>query len=247
MEKRYVTLLFLVFSAVCSSAQGPLTVNTKTLKDSTKPPVYIEFVKSGKCTKDTSNFNFGELCTSKREDARTFEAAWLRLVNNTFWSVGITVEKGATEKNASSIVIPSTEFIDDDGEKAWFGKMLAINGTEMDVVYKSESETGCDFSKATPKGKRCFRREANVPVIPLPGLSTDLFVAPGESIIFPIDRAHVKEYVNLYVLYNFSWEYRGKSFNHLPHYDSQHRAYFGYFDLNKAMTAERGKRSVAFH
>ncbi|MGH9820550.1 MAG: hypothetical protein ACRD43_10310, partial [Pyrinomonadaceae bacterium] len=189
--------MFISVAAATSLFAQPVPgTKTGVLIDPKKAPVYIEFVRSGKCYKDLSNFNFGNLCNSKEQEAKSFDAVWLRLVNNTHWSIGITVEKGATEKNATSIVIPSTEFIDDDGQKAWLGKMIANNGSEMDVVYKSESETGCDFSKEAPKGERCFRRETDVPAIPLPGLSTDLFIAPGTSIIFPIDRAHVKEYVN---------------------------------------------------
>jgi hypothetical protein len=244
--RRFFYLFFVIFSAsYASAAQSPSSAANSALKDSTKPPVYLEFVRSGKCTKDPSNFNFGSLCASKREDAVTFDAAWLRLVNNTRWSIGVTVEKAATERNATSVVIPSTEFTDDDGQKAWFGELVASNGAEMDVVYKSESETGCDFSKKAPKGQRCFRRETIPSKIPLPALSSDLFISPGQSIVFPINRAHVKEYVNLYVLYNFSWEYSGKQFSHFPNYDSQHRAYFGWFDLEKGILAESEKRRAA--
>lgn len=247
MRTLWLYLLLLALSMVLPvGAQDASPAKNTLLKDPTKPPVYMEFVRSGKCTKDLSNFNSGNLCTSKREDARTFGAAWLRLVNNTIWSIGITVEKAATERNSTSVVIPSTEFTDDDGQKAWYGKMVANNGAEMDVVYKSESETGCDFSKKAPKGKRCFRRETVVPVIPLPAISTDLFVAAGESIVFPIDRTYVKEYVDLYVLYNFSWEFGGKSFNHFPHFYSQHRAYLGWFELDKALSKEQeAKKPVA--
>jgi len=246
MGLRWFYPFLVIFAAVANStAQSSASARSTILRDATKPPVYIEFVRSGKCTKDLSNFNFGDLCASKREDAVTFDAAWLRLVNNTSWSIGVTVEKAATERNATSVVIPSTEFMDDDGQKAWFGKLVATNGAEMDVVYKSESETGCDFSKEAPKGQRCFRRESIPPEIPLPALSSDLFIAPGKSIAFPINRAHVKHYVNLYVLYNFSWEYSGKLFSHFPDYDSQHRAYFGWFDLEKGIRAESEKRRAA--
>jgi len=218
----------------------------RALVDPTKSPVYIEFIRTGKCKKDSSNFNAGILCNSKSRFSRTFDVAWLRLVNNTRWSVGLTVDKAATEINASSVVIDSTTFIDDDGEKAAYGKMLANNGSEMDVVYKSEVETGCDFSKPKPKGQSCFWIKATAPNIPLPSISSDVFVAQGESIMFPIDRAHVKEYVNLYVLYNFSWEFSGKHFSHFPHYHSQHRAYFGWFALEKGIAKEaEGKKPIA--
>ncbi len=239
------TSTYIVLLSIGAFSQSNGETNISKLIDASKPPVYIEFVKTGKCKRGWSNFNFGDLCSSKELGAKTYDAAWLRLVNNTRWSVGVTVDKGATERNSSPVVIDSTTFVDDDGETKAIGKMVADNGAEMDVVYKSEVETGCDFSKPKPKGQSCFRIRAVAPAIPLPPISSDLFVAPGQSIIFPIDRSHVIEYVNLYVLYNFSWEYSGKYFSHFPHYDSQHRAYFGWFDLEKGLKAEREKRTLA--
>jgi hypothetical protein len=238
-------LTIVVLFQIAAFSQVATKTTGETLINRAKPPVYVEFVRTGKCTKDTSNFNFGDLCNSKRETARTFAAAWLRLVNNTRWSVGVTVDKAATERNSSPAVIDSTSFFDDDGETKAIGKMVANNGAEMDVVYKSEVETGCDFSKPSPKGQSCFRIHVTAPTIPLPSISSDLFVAPGRSIVFPVDRTHVKKYVNLYVLYNFSWEYSGKYFSHFPRYDSQHRAYFGWFDLEKGIKAEREKFTIA--
>jgi hypothetical protein len=233
-------LLLLLHTPVLS--QNAETVKRGALLDSGKAPVYLEFVRSGTCRKDVSNFNFGDLCNSKDVTARAYKAAWLRLSNNTQWTIGITVEQAATGKNASPVVIDSTTFIDEDGEKAAIGTMIAKDRAEMDVVYKNESETGCDFHKKAPKGQVCFRRETNPPNIPLPALSAKLFVAPGQSIVFPVDLTHVKEYVNLYVLYNFSWEYAGKaqSFSLIsPAYDTQHRAYFGWFDLKRGLEAEK--------
>lgn len=228
------------------SAQTAGESPSGNLLDRSKPPVFIEFVRTAVCTKGGGNFNHGGLCNSKGEFVTTTDIAWLKLVNNTRWAVGLTVDKGATNNNATPVVIPSTEFTDDDGEKAWIGKMLADKGAEMDVVYKSEVETGCDFSMPKPKGKSCYMIEAVAPKIPLPSISSDVFVAPGEFILFPLDRTHIKKYVNIYVLYNFSWEYSGKYFRPYPHYDSQHRAYFGWFDLEKGIAKEKeAKKPVA--
>ena len=229
-------------------AQDSPNASSKVLLDPNKAPVYLEFVRSGTCKKDFSMLNSGDLCSSKQAGLRSFDAVWLRLVNNTRWSVGLRVEKGATEENAFPVVIDSTAFTGNDGEKLAIGKMVAKDGAEMDVVYKSESETGCDFHKKAPKGQICFRRETVPPQIPLPGMSTDLFVAPGQSIVFPVDLAHVKEYVNLYVLYNFSWEYSSKPHSHSlvsPAYDTQHRAYFGWFDIQKGLGTEKDRRKAS--
>jgi len=235
-------MVIFTLTTITLFAQKTIGSEQGVILDSAKAPVYIEFVRTGRCTKDLSNFNFGDLCASKNEDASTFDAAWLRLVNNTRWAIGVDVAKGATEVNSTPVVIESTEFTDRDGSKAAYGKMLANDGAEMDVVYKSESETGCDFKKKASKGQRCFRRETTPPEIPLPAMSTDLFIAPGKSIIFPVNLSHIKEYVNVYVLYNFSWEYSGKSYSHLPAYDMQHRVYFGWFELGKAIAAEKEKK-----
>lgn len=241
-----VFILLLTLSSASVIGQSNSNKSSGILVDGSKAPVYVEFVRTDVCKRDTSNFNFGNLCNSKDRNASVFDVAWLRLVNNTRWSVGLTVEKAATENNATSIVIPSTEFTDDDGQKAWYGKMLAKDDSEMDVVYKSEIETGCDFSMPTPKGKSCYMIKVVAPKIPLPAISTDVFVAPGESVLFPLDLRHIRKYVNIYVLYNFSWEYAGKFFSHVPHYDSQHRAYFGWFDLEKGIAKEKeAKKPVA--
>src|SRR5690349_15007704 len=90
-----------------------------------RAPVYIQFIKTGKCKKNVSNFNHGNLCSSERSDVRSFDAAWLRLVNNTRWAIGVRIDKGATGENATPVTIDSTEFIDVDGQKAWIGKWVA--------------------------------------------------------------------------------------------------------------------------
>lgn len=207
---------------------------TAILLDGKKPAVYLEFVKTGKCTMESGNFNFGHLCNSKEKFATTFDAFWLRLVNNTRWAIGVTLDKGATEANSKSVTIDSTAFVD-DGETKFIGKALANNGAEMNVVYKSEAETGCDFHEKTPKGQPCFMINVTPPKIPLPPISSDLLIASSESVIFPVDFSHIKKYVNLYVLYNFEWEYSGQYFSPTPQYDLQHRTYFGWFDLEKGI------------
>lgn len=239
-----IVAVFCLFNAFAFS-QRVAEEGSEVLLDRTKPPVFIEFVRTGKCKKGSSNFNFGDLCNSKSEHTRTFDAAWLRLVNNSRWSIGVTLNQAATDANANSVVIESTTYTDENGERFAYVGSLAKSGAEMDVVYKSEAETGCDFNKRAPKGQSCYRIQVVAPQIPLPSLSSTLFVAPGQSIVFPINRDHVIKYVNLYVLYNFAWEYSGQHFSHFPHYDSQHRAFFGWFDLEKGIKTERERKTLA--
>ena len=239
-----ITFAVLLIGVFAAGAQNGAGGGNGVLINPKQPPVYLEFVKSGVCVRGGGNFNFGDLCTATEPNVRRYEAFWLRLVNNTKWSVGLTLDKGATAKNATPVVIDSTTFVTQDGTKAAYGTMLANRGAEMDVVYKSEAETGCDFSKPAPKGDVCFRINVVRPEIPLPALSSSVFVAPGQSVIFPVDRTHVIEYVNLYVLYNFSWEYSGEFYSAFPQYDSHHRAYFGWFALEKALKAEREKKTT---
>ncbi len=243
--RSFLALAIVFIFSIGVFGQSKVGVRDSILIDASKPPVYIEFVRTGKCKRGGGNFNFGDLCSSKEPTARTYDAAWLRLVNNSRWSVGVTVDKAATEVNSKLVTIDSTSYVGDDGITMAKGKPVANNGAEMDIVYNSEVETGCDFSKPKPKGESCFRIRATAPSIPLPPISSDLFVAPSQSIIFPIDRSHIVEYVNLYVLYNFSWEFSGKRFSRFPHYDSQHRAYFGWFDLEKGIKVESDKRILA--
>lgn len=236
-----VGLMLNLFVAT-SAAQSDGYKSADYLMERSKPPVYIEFVRTAVCKKGGGNFNYGNLCDSKEEFSVSIDVAWLRLVNNTRWAIGLTLDKGATSSNSTLAGIPSTEFTDKDGQKAGYAKMIANKGSEMDVVYKSEVETGCDFNMPKPKGKSCYMIDAVAPTIPLPPISSDVFVAPGESVLFPLDLSHIKKYVNIYVLYNFSWEYSGKYFRPSPHYDSQHRAYFGWFDLEKGIAKEKEAR-----
>ncbi len=235
------SLLLLALTQVFSQNKTLGETNKNNLIDESKPAVYLEFVKTGKCTKDYLNFNFGNLCQSKSEETYTFDAFWVRFVNNTRWTIGVTADKGATEANADVVLINSTASVSKIGEKTAIGKMLAKDSAEMDVVYKAESETGCDFGEDTPKGQVCKRRETSVPEIPLPPISSDLFVPSGQSIIFPVNREHIKKYIDLYVIFNFEWEYSGKFYSSTPHYDLQHRAYFSWFDLETGLKKEAKK------
>lgn len=238
--KSITILAFLLFTSVQTFSQSKAVndTNKTVLIDETKPAVYLEFVKTGKCTKDNLNFNFGNLCESKSKGTYTFDAFWIRLVNNTRWTIGVKVEKGATRANSNAVSVESTASVNEKGETEYVAKMLAKDGAEMDVVYKAESETGCDFGEEAPKGQICKRRETPLPYIPLPPISSSLFVLSGQAIIFPVNREHIKKYINLYVIYNFEWEYSGKYFQPTPHYDLQHRVYFGWFELETAIKSK---------
>jgi len=203
------------------------------LVDDKKPAVYLEFVKTGIC----NNGNYFTTisvspCEKKSDLDEQFEAVWVRFVNNTRWAIMLDVQKASVPPAINPMDLSNKRTVS-----------AAKDGAELDIIYDIESETGCDFHVEVPKGEPCKRRETTVPSYYRRGFSGNVFVPSNQSVIFAVNQAHLKKYLTTYVLYNYEWEISKSGQPSLPRYDSQHRIYFSWFDLETGLKKESDKRA----
>lgn len=201
------------------------------LVDQNKPAIYLEFVKTGVC----NNGNYFTVihvspCEEKSESDEQFEAVWIRFVNNTRWAVMVDVRKLAAPPVIYPIELSNKKTVS-----------AAKDGAEFDVIYDIESEKGCDFGVKTPIGEPCKRRETPVPDHVRLGVSGNVFIPSGQSIIFAVNWEHLRKYLKVYILYNYEWEISKSGIPSPPRYDSQHRVYFWWHDLETGMKNETKK------
>jgi hypothetical protein len=156
-----------------------------------------------------------------------FEAVWVRFVNNTRWAILLDVQKLAVSPVVEPMKLSDVLTV-----------TAAKDGSELDVIYDIEAETGCDFHEEAPIGQPCKRRETPVPAYYRRGVSSKVFVASGQSILYPINQLHLKKYMTTYIFFNYAWEMRGSSTSP-PRYEYQHRIYFSWFDLEIGLKSEK--------
>lgn len=226
MSKSLLFVTILLSAWITGSGQTK-TVETGVLIKSYKPAVYLEFVKTGVC----HNGNYvavidADPCEKKSELDQTFNAVWVRVVNNTRWSILLDVQKPTRRSMSYPIELPSKATV-----------TAAKDGAELDLIYDIETETGCDFGVEAPKGKPCARRETTVPDFNRRGMTSSEFVSSGQSIIYAINQDHLKKYLTTYVYFNFDWEVASAGMPP-PRFDVQHRLYFGWYDLELGLKKE---------
>lgn len=194
----------------------------------TKPTIYTEFIKMGECryTETFSVIRYNP-CESPRTDIiETFDAVWIRLVNNSKWAIQVDVKNLFVEP----VVMPVT--LADKRVKTG-----TADGAEVDVFYDVEAETGCDYSAEVPPGQPCKLRDAIAPKINRPGMLMSVFVLPGRSLVFAVRHEHLSKYLRVFVQYSYEWETAEKRTN----FDEpRHRVYFGWYALEQALR-ETGK------
>ncbi len=190
------------------------------LIDENKPAIYLEFVRTGVCHNGNyyTTISVGP-CEKKSNSDREFEAVWVRLVNNSRWAVSVSVQKSAPLAEYS-ITLPNKAVV-----------RAAKDKSEFDVIYDIESETGCDFHEEFTPGQPCKRRETPVPDYDRHFISSEIFIPSGHTILYAIDKSHLKKYLTTYVLYSFEWEIGKDGRLSTPRFDSQHRVYFSRYDL----------------
>lgn len=221
--KRFLSILtILVVSALVVFSQNSINAsNNSVLVDEKKTAVYLEFVKTGVC----NNGNYLTVirvspCEKKSETDQELQAVWVKLVNNTRWAISTDVQKLAIPPLIYPIELSNKQTV-----------TAAKDSAEFDVIYDVESETGCDFGIEAPKGQVCARRETPVPNYNRRGASSTIFIPSGQSIIYAINQEHLKKYLTTYIFYNYEWEISKSGQPSPPRYDSQHRLYFSWYDL----------------
>lgn len=225
----HVAALAIALAAVSCSVFGQTEKQTDTYKDVRIDPgkesVYLEFVKTGTCSNGNyyTSINVGP-CEKSSEFDRVYPAVWLRLVNNTRWAIGVSVKKDSPGvqghlRLSRDLVVTG-----------------AVDGAEFDVVYGVETETGCDFHKEAPKDQVCQRRETPVPKLPLPPISSYIFIPAGQSIVYAVERSNLLKYLKMFTLFTYQWEHTKSAFRSI--YMPQHRVYFTWYGLEKGLKKE---------
>jgi hypothetical protein len=228
LKALFTSLLFVAVLGCMAnvSAQRKRTPdNSRSVRlNERKPTIYLDFVRTGKCRyTPTSSVLAGDPCSSSRTDIiETFDAVWLRLVNNTRWAIQVHAKNLFIAPTADGFVLADRRVV------------TAVNdGREIDTIYGAEAETGCDFHEEAPPGKPCKLRDAVVPEIPLPGISSPIWIPSGRSAIFAVKREHLSKYLNVFVLYSYEWETDEKRRTNFE--EPKHRVYFGWFALETAL------------
>jgi hypothetical protein len=226
MLKIIISVTLMICGAFSVSAQrknaSPDTRKTVRI-DETKPTVYLEFVKIGTCRHAESFTVLRENpCESKRTDIKTdtFEAVWLRLRNNSRWAIEL--------KAGNIYSSPKSEGY---GLQDGRGRAGITDGVEMDIEYDVEAERGYDRIE-TENGTEFKLINVQAPYIERLGVSFQVFLPPGRSVVFAVKREHLAKYLRVFVQYVYEWETSEKisAFE-----EPKHRVYFSDYKLEKAL------------
>lgn len=137
---------------------------------------------------------------------------WLRLHNNTHWPI--------TTYAGSLISLPKSAFTPLSGCQ---GNLLGLlDGVEIAAAYFAEADAGS--SASAPK------------VLRHDSLGSDIWLAPGQSLIFSVAREHLGKHLSIYVPFNYQWEQsevkvtKGSLFG-IANDNVKHRVYFNDYQL----------------
>jgi hypothetical protein len=231
MRKRnLISILVLILQAFAIGAYGkdkrsPDTYKTVRINPQ-RQSIYLEYVKTGMCFNGNyyTTIRVGP-CDRKSELDEEFAAVWLRFVNNTRWAVALEIRKSAPKYERGLMVSKELTVT------------AADNGTEWDIYYSVDTETGCDFHAEAPKDMVCKRRETPIPDNPRPPLSGTIFVRSGESIVFAVKREHLKKYLLIRTFFSYEWEHTNSSIQSIEM--PKHSVDFSWFDLEVSLGKEK--------
>jgi hypothetical protein len=224
MLKVFVSMTFIICAAVVASAQRnnvpPDTRKTVRL-DEKKPAIYLEFVKIGTCSYAKSFTVLSESpCQSKRTDIKVdvFEAVWLRIRNNSRWSI---------ELKAGNLYTQFEPFTLQDK------RIVSVlpDGFEVDAEYGVEAEQGYERIE-TEKGTEYKFIDVKAPYVAPFSVSAQIFLPPGRSLIFAVKREHLAKHLKIFPTYKYEWETSEKDSGFE---EPRHRVYFSEYKLEKAL------------
>jgi hypothetical protein len=231
---KMIFLLILIAVGVCADGKERKSSDTyKTIRiNPQKQSIYLEYVKTGTCFNGNyfTTLQVGP-CERKSELDQEFVAVWLRFVNNTRWAVSLEIRKSAPQFERGIIISNKS------------AATAADSGTDWDIYYKVDSETGCDFHSEAPKDDICKRRETPIPDNPRPPMSGTIFVRSGESVIFAVRREHLKKYLFITTFFRYEWEYADSIHSSIEM--PKHSVDFSWWDLDSSLTKEKQTSSKA--
>jgi hypothetical protein len=141
------------------------------------PTIYISFVRVGKSKPEQAGYSG--------------ERVWLRLHNNTRWSINLQAHGSRDESYGDHRLMYEIEAVPEP-ELPIIGssQLPSINGTETSAKPPNRYEK-CDV----PIGERCGHIACGV-----------ISLAPGKSLLFSIPREHLCENLRINVGFSYDWE-----------------------------------------
>ena len=238
---RIITVLTVVLltcgaQAFAQRRQVPDTKKSVRL-NADKPSVYLEFMKVGicrpsfqttietwsPCVPENQEVNPGPPEAAKSEP---FEAVWLRVRNNSRWPINFDV--------LSAYVGPLV-----DVYKLPDGKLVTSfkDGAEIRVRYRVDAEIVWEWVEG-PNGRESKLVDVKAPIVNrVPSTTSRAWLRPGRSVVFVARREHLAKHLNVYLPYKYLWD--GDQ-NDMVSREPQHRIYFSWYELQKALGLAQG-------
>lgn len=198
-----------------------------------KPTIYIEFVKAGVYQQRRRTFARSWGPPPSRPDEETvdsYEAVWLRVRNNSRWAI-----------NFDALDVHPADHV--DAYRLTGGGLVSgvRNGVEIRARYRVDAEIVWEWIE-TPAGREYKLVDIKAPIfnrVPQ-GLTSRVWLPPGRAAVFVVQREHLAKYLMVYLPYKHEWE---ASQNDMVSSEPQHRVYFDWYSLQKALGSARGRAS----
>jgi hypothetical protein len=193
-----------------------------------KPSTYLEFVKTGVCHAywRTTIESWSPCATEKRDKTQeSYDAVWLRVRNNSRWPINFDA--------LSAYVSPIGGPYELQGGQV----VTAVkDNAEIRVRYRVEAEIAWE-TVDTPSGKERKLVDVKAPTVNrVAAVTSRVWLPPNRSVIFVVKREHLAKYLMVYLPYKYEWD--GDQ-NDMVSTEPQHRIYFSWYSLEKAMTGKR--------
>jgi hypothetical protein len=213
MNKALLAILFTLILALPASAQSATSPITKkdVLISKEKPSVYTTFERAGQ--------------RERLYAAESDQGIWLRLHNNTKWSINIATLSAYLGEKTSLIRLS-------DGRSV-FGLREGVeisprHGIEVVDHYES---------RKMPDGSIHINESVGLPNPPVGynkggHIIANAWLAPGRSVIFSVPKEHLAKRLAIFVSFKYEWETaeRDDGGN-----EPEHRVYFRAADLPESL------------
>lgn len=215
-----VLLTFVIFCGFALSSfaqqQGTCLTESGVLRSKEKPPIYITFERmSEKEDKATKLIARDESRARSKHSSlpsdRSEQNVGLRLHNNTSWAISFPTD--------SLYLYPKVA-----GFRLCNGRnILALSeGIEVNTQYEVEAQKGTETVR-TANGIEQQPIVAEAPVIRRVDVGSTVWLAPGKSVIFSVERSHLAKHLMIYVPFVYEWETTNRGYFTS---DLEHRVYF---------------------
>ena len=225
MKTRLVSVGLCVLVVVLSgfAQRRPVEDTTSSVRlDKKKPSIYLEFVKADVCrpTEKTTIESWSPCLSDDQPPAsEPYDAVWLRMRNNSRWAINFD----ALSAYAGPLV---------DGYKLPDGTWATsvTDGAEIRARYRVEGEIVWEW-KDGPNGRESKLVDVKVPIVNRVAGGSRVWLPPGRSAVFVVEREHLAKHLSVYLAYKYFWD--GDQ-NDMVSDEPMHRVYFSWYSLRKA-------------